>query len=597
MKELTQFISENEQMDVEVSPGVHYSLKELNEKSHRLLNARFENGDTEEAGFVRVFQRKAWVVYRTLIQGSDVDMKNFNIRSMNGVKIRLVALLKMAFTSHLSRTFFGEFIDKVMSEMCWFGTSLTKRVDGKVDTVDLRNYITEPNIQDPQNRRHIELVYYTYDQVLANKENWKENWEAIETIKKCMEKEGESQFKIIEFWTFEEKDGKNHKVCKKYIDNTITRSEEFHSVNDWQPYIELETFKTPYKKKRTSKKLAQKLGEYEEMFPYEQFDLFRIPGRWQGMGCGELLADPQWVYNELYNNKRKLDLKGLMGINVHTATQGVDGLSSLSQEAVANLDSGTIITLAPGEDFKQMPVDMKSGDFNLMEEKIYELMRQIIGITAQGTGEEMPASTSATQASINQQVANTVFDFTRERMHHGIKRLFNNGYSEDIINELDEEELVAIVGDPVQLEELDNMLVENAVNNWAMQNKETTGMYPAQEEYDQVYNELKMGLLDQKDMRFMEFKKALLKDMAYFIDFDMKDESFDYKTRIEMLTGMKNDPNSTKSKAKIEDELLATTGMNPRAYDKSPEEIQQEQLALQQQQMAEAGVVQPPVMQ
>lgn len=593
-KEFLQFIEDNDDLTVEVSPGVSYSMRETNNESYRLYSARFKDGSIEENGFERVFMRKMWVVYRTLIQGSDLDLKNFNVRSLNGVKIRLVALLRMALYSHLSRTFFGEFIDKVMGEMCWFGTSIVKRFDGTVDTVDLRNYVTEPHIKNPQERRHGEMLFYSYDQMLSHKEEWKEHWNEVEAIWKKMQQNGESLFKVCEFWTWKEMKGEIHKVCIKYLDNTITDKGKINNPEDWTPYIELESFITPYKKRRTSKRLIKKLGEYEERFPYEQFDLFDVPGRGQGMGCGELLASPQWVYNELYNNKRKLDLKGLMGINVHTAIQGVNGLSVLSQESVANLETGSIITLAPGETFEQLKVDMKSGDFDLMEEKIYELMRQIIGITAQGTGEEMPAATSATQASINQQVANTVFDYTRERMHHGIKKLFNNGYSEDIINEIDEEDMVAIVGDPTELIEMDKVLLDNAVNKWAIEVKNQTGLYPSEEEYTQVYEQVKTELQAMGDTRFPAIKKALLKDMEWYIDFDMKDESFDYKTRMEALNFIKNDPESTKSKAKVEDELLSTMGMNPRAYDKSPEEKAEEERLRQEQLMAESGLLTAP---
>jgi hypothetical protein len=241
-----------------------------------------------------------------------------------------------------------------------------------------------------------------------------------------------------------------------------------------------------------------------------------------------------------------------------------------------------------------MRVDTKGADFNLMEEKIYELMRQIIGITAQGTGEEQPASTSATQASINQQVANTVFDYTRERMQHFVKRLFNNGYADDIIEELDEKEAVAIVGDSKQLEEIDSYLVDNAVNKWALEYKNAMGMYPNEEEYVMVRDQLREQLREQGDMRFPQFKKAMLKDMEYLFEFDITQESFDIKLRSDALIAMKNDPESTKSKAKIEDELLVLQGLNPAAYDLSPEEKLEREQRAQQQMMQQQGAVQAP---
>jgi hypothetical protein len=594
MKELQNFITNWQDATVEVSPGVNYSMKSVNEESARLYNGVFLGGSVEDNGFDNVFMRKIWVVYRTLLQGSDLDLKNLTVRNLNGVKFKLANILRMAITSHLKRTYFGELLDQILADMCWYGSAITKRVDGRVETVDIRNYITEGNIQDPQSRSHAELVMMNYEQMQSHKEEWANSWEAIEANWAVIKDAGESQFKVVEFWTWGEVEGKKgtHKICVKCLDNTLT--DKGYNQDNWEPYIELDRFITPYKQKRTSKRMIEKLGEDEEMFPYNQFDLFKVPGRTQGMGCGELLASPQQMYNELYNNKRKLDLKGLLGISVHTATQGVNGLTTLSQESIANLDTGAIITLAPGETFQQLPVDMKSGDFDMMEGKLFELMRQIIGITSQGTGEEMPASTSATQASINQQTANTVFDYTRERMHHGIKRLFNEGYAEDIINELDEKEVVSIIGSPIQLQELDKTLIENAMNKWAIDTKNATGLYPSEEEYAMASEQVRQELSAQGENRFPQIKKAILKDMEWMLDFDMTAEAYDTKLRSDALIALKNDPNTTKSKARMEDELLTMQGINPLSLDKSAEEKAQEEQLRQQDLMAQSGQLQAP---
>ena len=576
-KEIENFISEYSVGTVEVSPGVSYNMVDVNNESYRLYNAQFQSGKVEESGFMRAFMRKAWVVYRTLIQGSDLDMKNLNIRSTNGVKVKLTSMIRMTFISHLSRTFFGEFIDKVMSEMCWFGSSIVKRVDGTVTTVDMRNYITETNIQNPQERRHLEMCYYSYDRMMSYEEKWADNWDAVLKVWDEMQKQGESQFKVLEFWTFNEK---GEKVCVKALDNTITKKDTFHDVQDWIPYIQLDVFVTPLKIKRKSKRMAKELGEYELMFPYEQFDLFKVFGRQQGMGVGELLADISIVYNTVFNTTVKNVQKASLGIHVHNAVQGVDGLSELLQENIANLLEGGVISLSPGESLTNLRFDTNIQDFDMLETKLYEMMRQLIGITAQGTGEEQPASTSATQASINQQTANTVYDFVRERMHHGIKRLFNNGYADDIWEEIDENELTAVVGDPVQLEEMDNFYLDNAMNVWALEIKKQTGMYPEIEEFTANREIVKQELQAQGDTRFPAIKKSIAKDMEYLFEFDITDESVDTKGRFDALLAMKNDPLSTKSKAKIENEILNLQGLNPRQYDKSPEELEREAEAL-----------------
>lgn len=592
IKEIQSFITDYEAGLVEVSPGCSYSMRDLNQRISELYHAQFRSGGQDQSGFILTFMRKAWVVFRTLIMNSDLDLKHLNIRSINGVKVRFVSILRMAFYSHLSRGGFGEIIDKILEEMCWFGSSIVKRVDGQLYTVNLDNYITEPNVRNPQERRHLEMCYYSYDQMESHKEDWKESWSDIERVWEKMQQQNESKFKVIEFWTFNEK---GQKVCVKALDQTILEKSEFYNASEWSPYLQLDVFRTPEKKKRLSKRIAKALGEFEDMFPYEQFDLFNAFGRQQCIGVGELLLDLSIVYNTVFNTTIKNVQKASLGVHIHNSVQQGSGtVSQLVQEAITNLAEGGVISIGAGETLSNFPFDAKVADFDLLENKLYELMRQIIGITQQGTGEEIPASTSATQASINQQNANTVYDFVRERVHHGIKRLFNNGYAEDILDELDEKELVAITGDPTQLEELDAFLLDEAMNKWAESVKNTAGIYPTEEEFMQVKEQLKQDLIKLGDTRFPAIKKAFIKDMEYLIEFDMTGESVDNKARFDALSSIKNDPGSTKSKAKVEDEILHLQGLNPRNYEKTAEEKAQEQAMLQAQMAGQQGAVQAP---
>lgn len=592
-KEVEQFIADNYQGRVDITNEVSYNMRDVNAESFRIFNGMFQNGKEEPTGFIRAYYRKAWVVYRTLVQGSDLDLKNLNIRSLNGVRVRLVALLKMAFSSHLSREMFGETIDTIMGEMCWFGTSIVKRFDGQVGTVDLRNYITENNIQNPQERRHLEYTSYTYDRILSYKDKMSVSaWNAVVANFKALQQAGQSQFRVLEFWTWEVREGKARKVCVKYLDNTITDQGQYENPTEWVPYIELDRFVTPYKKKRMSTRMRRELGDFEDMFPYEQFDLFKIFGRMQAMGIGELLADVQIVYNTVFNSQVKGMMKAQMGVHVHNAIAGTAGLSELLQENIANLLEGGVVSLAPGESINNLPMDTKLQDFDILESKIYELMRQLVGVTAAGTGEEMPASTSATQASINQANANTVFDFTRERMHHGMKRLFNNGFAEDVWDEIDEKELTAIVGNPIELQEMDEYFVKNSANLWALEMKSQTGMYPTEEEYQNVIDSLKTELAAQGDMRFVQIKKMVRDNMDTMVEFNMTSEAIDTKSRFDALMALKADPLSTKSKAKIEDEILTLQDLNPRQFDKSVIEKREEAAqreAAQQAELAKAG--------
>lgn len=584
--ELQQFIDKNEDMLVEVSPGVSYSLRHVINESYRLLNAQFQRNPEESDGFLNVFTRKMWVVYRTLIQGADLDTKDAKVSSSTVAKQFILDLIKMIFHSHMKRTYFGEFIDDVKEKTGWFGSSITKRYNGTVGAIDLRNYITEAHIQDPQNRRHAELWFASFDEIQQYKKEWK-NWDAVMEIWEKMQATGESQFKIIDFWTWN-KEGK--KVCKRSLDNTINMPGETTKSTDWSPYIKVDEFPTGYKVKCETKREKKMYGEYRDMFPYEQADLFKLPGRWLALGCGELLANPEMMYDQLYNTKRKMDLKALYGIIVHTSVPTQNGMSTLTQDNIAGLDKGTVISLTQGEKLEQLQMDTRGADFSAMEEKIYELMLQLVGITAQGTGQTVAASTSATQITDNRMVENKVYEHFKERMHHFLNRLMQHGYAQDMVEDISEMQFINIVGDLRQLREVDRVLVDNAMNKWMRDTKEATGMYPSPEEVYMVREQIETDLSSLGEMRFPEIKKEMINQMNYFIEWNFVDESVDYKQKMETLNAMRNDPNSTKSKSKIEDELISMAGLNPTQYEKTEEELQQEAMMQEAAMAKEAGL-------
>jgi len=570
LQKLIRFIEDNEEGLVEVDENNSYSMRLVNQENYRLYHRKLKVPEVEPNNFRNIFFPKMWVVYRTIVQNADVDLKHLNIRITDGVKAKVAPLLRMAYQSHLSRNSFGEFLDETLSVMAWFGSAVVKRCDGGVFVVDWRNYITEPNNPNPQTRSHAELLYKTKEEIDSY------GWDSAE-INELWEKmlsQNEHLFKVIEFWTFDE-NGK--KICIKAIDNTLNLPEESHDRQFWSPYIVTDVFESPYKKRRASKRLRKALGEEERMFPYEQFDLFSCFGRTQGLGCGELLGGLQDIYNELFSNKRKADRKALMGVTIHKSVLTNNGLSQIAQEFISNLTTGSVISLAPGEDLQTMQFDTRATDFQIMEEKIYELMRQIMGVTMQGTGEELPSATSATQAQINESNAQTVYNFVRERIHHGIKKLFHNGYARDIVEEMEEEEFISIIGDPAQLEEIDAFYTKNAINNWALEVKNKTGKYPEMEEYQVAEGMLRQGLRSMGDTRFLQFTKDIAKDLQYMFEFEITDESFNAIGRSQALMAIKADPTSTKSKAKIEDELILMQGLNPRNFDKTQQEIEAEQ--------------------
>lgn len=590
------FISKYYNMSIEVAPNVTYDLRKIINDCHLVLNAQYERNPVEASGYENMKTRKEWVVLRTFLQGVDLDTKDAKISSNYPTRQFVLSLLRMIYNSHFNQTFFGEKIDEIKDATITFGSAIVKRYDGQIGVVDLRNYVTEPRISDPQKRRHVEYWPCSWEALQQYKDEWK-NWDEVEILWEHMSSEGVSEFNIVDFWTWEDIDGKTHKVCKRYVDRSLYNQEDSYRGIENGSFIEVDTFKTPYKLKSETEADKKKYGDYREMFPYEQIDLFKFPGRGLGVGVLELLRSVSIMYDMIFNLKAKMSIKALYGVIVYNAIidPRTGTLSSLTQEQISSLVENGVVTIPQGASITNLRLD-QNGDFPLMEEKLYELMLQIIGITAQGTGQTVAASTSATQIQDNRLTENKVYEYAKERMHHGLTRLFKNGYSDDIIEGITQNNIISVTGDTREIRDMDKILIDNAINAWVVKTKEQTGLYPMEEEIAIARQNIENDLEQFGNSRFPEIKKELFK-ISHFIEWNFVDESVDRKQRIDTLSALaneaKSDPNSDISVNKIREEQLNLVGLDAKNYKKSPEEKLEEQRAAQEQMIAEQGINQP----
>ena len=174
-----QFISEYQNGTVQVSDDISYSTKDVINENYRIYNGKMKSGKDSD-GLEMIMLNIAWIIYRTLFYGSDIDTKDAQVRSLNGRGIQIMPLLRMAIVSHLNRIGFNDFIDDVRSDMSAFGSVLIKIVDGVPKTVDLRNVVIPPHEDDVQKVGLVEYQFWSYDKCLRHKDDWgKDNWKIV----------------------------------------------------------------------------------------------------------------------------------------------------------------------------------------------------------------------------------------------------------------------------------------------------------------------------------------------------------------------------------------------------------------------------------
>jgi hypothetical protein len=584
---VSDFISRNSNGTVYITDKVSYNLKDIIEDNHRLYNSQYEQ-PLDNTGLEKIFFNIGWIMYRTVFYSSDIDQKDLQMRATNPNAVGGVALVRMAVENYLSRIHFGKTMDEIRAYMIAHGTAITKVAHGEPMLVDLRNVIRPPHIENIQDSGVCERVYYSYEEMMeltvddAAKEYIHEMWER-------MQKENIYMFPVYEFWHQFEINGKLQKGCQRWLDCEMLMAENQQTNQTmWEPYCFLDEFKTPYKKRRTSRAMTKKFGEYEDIYPYMQMNFIDVPGRWLGFGTFELLKGLQVYYNEKWHLYRKKDILDLRGIFKHQ--KGVSN-ASLEQRFLDAMETGAFIDLEQDENIERLIIDMKTGEFVASIDKIMELARQIIGVTAQGIGQDMPSTTTATVGILNQKSQQTTYDYVIERCSHGFTALFEDFYMATILEEISEEEMFQIVGDPSELRELDNHFIENQVNTMAHEFKMQNGFYPQAELVDSWRDEMKSKQETFGDMRFAELKKDVIEAIPFTIQFYVNNERFDKGVMIQNLTNLKQSGTFTGSMEKLDEAILDLIGLSGRQFRKTKAEKEAEmaQMAQMEQIKAQAG--------
>lgn len=615
---IDDYISSYKRGTVQITKGVSYNLEDVIEENFLSINAKFPEPNFSD-GTPKEYFDISRILSTRIKAATDIDTKDIQLAAENPQAIGISNLIKGAIRHQLKVQDWGEKFNQVRDELVDMGHVIVKKVGNETKIVDLRNVVRPPHVMDIQQSGICERVFMTWDEVLANKKNWKKNWDDIEALKEKLKKENKTYFTVYELWTmddFEVKGAKKFtKGCIVYLDRSLLDESEDNSVDSWSPYIELERYVTPEREKIQSKKRLKQLREQgylssdedeEPIYPYDEQRFVPVQGRWMGAGVQEICRPLNKAYNRNMNNKIRFDELNHKGVTVLNKTSTGKG-KSLTQDALNSLEYGGVVAIKNDEQLTRLNFGNLIGEFLQTADKFFELARMMVGVTAQGTGEELPANMPATTAAINQQVAKTTYDVVIEQQALLWARYFRRFELKSVIEEITIEEWAKIEGDPRDLEELEENYVDNLAKDRitkAMENPDVMlqlfnrygwrSDFP-EEELEMVKDAIRQERGKMGGIRFAQIKKELIKDADFNIGFYVNNESFDKISKIKELQALRQEaltnPNSSLSAEKIEETILDLMNLGGKQFKKTDREKQALMMAMQQQQAPDPGSV------
>ena len=583
MSRTTAFLDENQDMQVTIVPGAYYNIGNVISDVFRAVNSQFLTS-TWSDGMPKEFFDVSKVMAINIKHGTDLDTKDISIEAENQQAIGVVGVLKPIIQNHLKVEDYASLLNSVRDELVDFGHVILKKTSEGTETVDLRNVVRPAHILDVQKGGLIEKHEWTYSDMLQRKSKF-DKWEEVETLWEKMKTQGLSTFQVYEHWLIDDFDGQVTKGVIMSLDREIMKPEEGSEPSDWDTTVELSRTKTPYtkpiadiQKKKELEKSGFLIDGEEPLYPYEDIRFVAVKGRWLGAGVYEITAPVRRAYNRTLNVKLRYDEIQTKGTFLHT--KGING-KSLTQEAINALESTGVVDLQDGAQLEQLRIQSLTNEFINSADKFFEFARQLLGLTAQGTGEDLPANMPATTAVINDKRAKTLFDSILETQGIAWRNWFSDFELDDILDNLSAKKWAKIQGSEEDLIEvitpfaIKYLKMDQRFQNMVSLGRELKIMEAVQPAVDKVQKELVKDNI-MNGTAFVSFKKSFLKNAQFFIDFVITNEASDKQAEMANLELMKQsamtNPASGLSPKKLEAEQLGKMSLDIKRFEKSEEE-------------------------
>lgn len=466
------------------------------------------------------------IMVDSVVYNIDLDPKDINVRAKNPNHIGSANVCRMTLKDKLHEVGFGEILDDIERFGSIDGTAVLKTFKGinprtgKVELrsywVDLRNFYIDPNATNIQETGAVnERAIMNLNEVRGYKKlGWRNVDEVVGNTKVPVyndliaESRGETPLvEIYERWG----------LMPKFL---LTGKDE-----DKEEYVEGHIIVSNLDTKPLVHVIRENPSK-DSWKPYEEWWFKKLANRWYGRGIGEMLFSHQLYANLVANMRKNVNL--IKGTGLYEIRKG----SGIKQSDLQGLvEGGSIMVNQIGADIAPFQDRNFAYDQSIAESD--RLMAQASKLTGandlvQGN---MPSTTSATTATIQNLNTQSRFEFLREGLGRFIQRVIERHYLPIIKEMFNNEELVRVTGDASFLQDLDESIVNRRINEGIIKFVMKTGAYPTPEMIDNQRQVLMNNLQILGSDRFVKDMKQIF-DPKYDISVDITNEEVDYASKL-----------------------------------------------------------------
>jgi hypothetical protein len=526
--------------DITVTSNWTFNQKATIEQGILYFNSKFIDGD-EVDGFKQFFSPN---VIRpacgTTTKAIDIDTKDILLMTAPGGNSLKTWFYQRDLKNWMETKEFGVVLNRISEELPIYGSVVLKKINNDVKFVSLKNFVCEQNADTlDQSNYIIEQHYYTPMEFkrIGKEKKWKN---IDETISKYQGSK-EQYIRVFERYGMVEED--NGEFNYKMV---LVADIPVDIKNNKQQEIEI----------NSDIILAEKKVDKH---PYFEIHIFKVPGRWLGVGVPELLSDTQIRLCEITNQEAKSSYWSSLRI-----WQSRD--NGIKRNLLKAVKDGDVLSV----DEEINPVAME--DRNTYAS--YQAQREQLKSNAQEmtfsfdviSGKRTPAGTPLGSAQLSASMSMSYFDQIKENVALAIKRLFYTYViPECFAKEATKAHIVRIMGEDV--EKMMDMMVETRSRKKWFDFIVKTGRVPSPEMMEMV-KEVDRKQLQGRGELMIGIEEDWFKDVAYDVRIVITDESMDAATEAQNLVGalqtITTDPTILQdpTKKKIFSKYLEKGGIN-----------------------------------
>lgn len=508
---------------VDIVPGTRFNTYDTIKRINLTLNDSFENDalfEGREKIYVNISRPRAEAVATYL----DIDTKDIRLEERNPESYFASSFLEYELQLKLKEIGVSRKLNQMARKLAQYGSLVVEETNDGFEIVDLRHIFLDPTVEFIKESRFVINKYSLDDRSLREKKE--EGWDsdAIESIiakKKSSLGHAEQAYEDVE--------SENSVVSSKLIEvyrrfGYVPESFVKESGDDEKMVFAVYVVAEPFMQSKKADGTYHDEGvilykkEWKGELPMKDVHMFKIDGRWLGLGVIEALFPQQERTNELVNQKRIS-----MEVELMHIFQSADPM--VLTNVLADLKSGDVLHSKSGiskldnRDININSYQTELNNYDGFADKV-SFANDIL------TGGDVPKTTPATNVVLQNNNSIKIHQFKREDFAIFVRELLEEHVLPKVISDLDHEHVVKFTGDSEIIRSLDKRVAKNIANEAAL-DAVLNGVTITQDDKERMA-ELTINSLRQKgSKRFIKLVKGYYKkyqyDLQIHVDNEMKD--------------------------------------------------------------------------